>query len=145
MSKFKFKLDPALRWRSALVSREEARLEELRTERQRIEDQKQRLLAERRAAEALLTQERTVSGSTLSGFAAYRLSSQNTGHHLEECASAVSQKIEAQNAALRQARRDFQLLERLRDQQAEVWRLETDRQFETEAGDSFLASWSRRK
>ena len=145
MPKFKFKLDPALRWRSAVITQEESRLEELKREIEAVEARKQQLEEERRAAEALLRQEGAVSGSVLSSFSAYRLSSQNVGNQLDESAHALNQKIEAQSVALRNARRNFQLLERLRDHQAEVWRTETDRQFEGEAGDSFLAGWSRRK
>ena len=145
MPKFTFKLDPALRWRSAIISQEESRLEELKREIEAVEERKRQLAAERHAAEALLREELAVSGHSLSGFAAYRLSSQNAGSQLDESAMVLNQKIEAQSVAVRNARRDFQLLERLRDHQSEVWRVETDRQIEGEAGDSFLVGWSRRK
>lgn len=145
MSKFKFKLAPVVSWKSALLSQEERELEALRQESQVLEEQMQALEAERRATEESLLRQPCTTGSSLSSFARYRLACHAAGVALGARIDELKRRIEAQTARVTSARRERELMERLKDRQSEVWRLDNNRQQDSEAGESFLVNWARER
>jgi flagellar export protein FliJ len=145
MSKFKFKLAPIVNWKSALVSQEERELEALRHESQVLTEQMQALDAERQNTEAALLSQPCTTGSSLSSFAKYRLACHAAGVALGAQIDALKLRIDAQTARVTSIRRDRELIERLKDRQSEVWRLDNDRKLDSEAGESFLVGWARER
>ena len=58
--------------------------------------------------------------------------------------SECDRKIEQQRERLLQARRDFRLLEKLRQVRRAEWEAAVDRDFEALAAESYLARWTVR-
>ena len=99
----------------------------------------------RRHAEQLLLSSGPVEGSDLAALARY----QRHLHDEKEAAVAhrrnCEQRIEQQRTLLLAARREFRLLEKLRQVRRAEWESAVNREFEALAAETYLARWAPRQ
>jgi flagellar biosynthesis chaperone FliJ len=143
MGPFVFSLERVLSWRSSILTREEAKLELLRGELNALERTQLELRRQRLATRDQVHGRESVAGGDLLLLEAYgrRLDRQE----LENAASIARccQAADTQEAVVIEARRRVRLVEKLKQRRREEWRLATDREIETEAGEFAVTQWRR--
>jgi hypothetical protein len=86
-----------------------------------------------------------VTGRDLEALGAFRLQVKAREAELALERAAQVKKLEAQEAAMMEARRRSRLLERLREQRAGEWSAAENRALETVASETYLAQWKGRR
>lgn len=136
MKRFSFSLDRVRAWRQEQVDVEEMRLANLNAALRAVATERERVLAERREAEAGVDR----------GCPAEMIQLANYRRHLtqREQTIAVREKeqrslAEAQRTRLLEARRQYELLHELRQKRFAAWRAAEDKEQEALAAELFLA------
>ena len=139
MKRFDFPLERVRRWRSEQLSLEELKLGQIRAEREK-------LAAERKQIERNLADSQTqvLSGPFLSAFEletldSYRLHVRDRLRALEDRERACDARMNAQRERVLQARRGFELLDRLRGKAYRAWCDASEKEQEQLAAELFLA------
>lgn len=144
MTTFKFRLESVLRWRQSKLEMEQFALSRLATERARWDHVLAELETSRAHADRLVLSSESVHGRDLQAMVRYKemvgKQKQMALNRREEC----DRKMEQQRERLLQARRDFRLLEKLRQARRAEWESAVDREFEALAAESYLARWTVR-
>lgn len=144
MKQFSFPLESVRRWRFRQLETEQGRLEQLFGERDAI-------AARRRALEQELKQESRMldapglKAGELAALDAFRRYVTVESHRLAAEKRACEQRIEIQRKQVLEARRQFELLNRLREKAAHQWRAEHARELENIAADLYLARCARER
>jgi hypothetical protein len=86
-----------------------------------------------------------VTGRDLEALSSFRLQVKARKAEMAIERAAQVKKLEAQEAAMLEARRRSRLLERLRERRAVEWRAGENRALETTASETYLAQWNRRQ
>ncbi len=145
MTAFTFRLEKVLRWRQARMELEQFALSRLAAECARWDAKLAEIENARRQAEQLVLSSGPVEGSDLAALARYqqhlRDEKQASLAHRLNC----EQRMEQQRALLLAARREFRLLEKLRQVRRAEWEAAVNREFETLAAETYLARWSPRQ
>ncbi len=143
MKKFHFSLERVRQWRDKQVALEASRLERLFAEKVSIEDQRRHLEAEALESATAVKTARSITAAELAradDFNRYVISQRPVlAAKLGNCESRIVQ----QQRTVMEARRQFELLEKLKNTQWQKWNTELSREIETQAGEAFLAKWSR--
>jgi len=143
MKRFDFPLERVRRWRFEQLNLEELKLQQLFAERQALERAKVQIRAEiDRIGRDVLSKPSLESGElqTLDSFRGF------VRRKLQELANRQQQseaKIVEQRQAVIEARRQFELLDRLRQTALTEWRSEANKEQETLAAEMFLAKTIR--
>jgi flagellar FliJ protein len=144
MRRFRFRLETVLRWRGVELELEKSRIEKLFAERRGLEMQLLEVEDSLRNAARLL-EARTLGAEDLAAFERYR-------RHLEREAESIAarradcgKRIAAQQQRVVEAERRIRLLERLRERRLAEWTLESNRELEALASETFLSKWVREK
>ena len=144
MTTFKFRLESVLRWRQSKLEMEQFALSRLATERARWDHVLAELETSRAHADRLVLSSESVHGRDLQAMVRYKemvgKQKQMALNRREEC----DRKMEQQRERLLQARREFRLLEKLRQARRAEWESAVDREFEALAAESYLARWTVR-
>lgn len=144
MTTFKFRLESVLRWRQSKLEMEQFALSRLAAERARWDQVLAELETSRAHADRLVLSSESVHGRELQAMVRYKelvgKQKQMALNRRSEC----DRKIEQQRERLLQARRDFRLLEKLRQVRRAEWEAAVDRDFEALAAESYLARWTVR-
>jgi hypothetical protein len=144
MTTFKFRLESVLRWRQSKLEMEQFALSRLATERARWDQVLAELETSRAHADRLVLSSETLHGRDLQAMVRYKelvgKQKQMALNRRDEC----DRKMEQQRERLLQARRDFRLLEKLRQARRAEWESAVDREFEALAAESYLARWTVR-
>jgi flagellar biosynthesis chaperone FliJ len=143
MKRFHFPLERVLRWRAEQADLETMKLERLLAELRSLEGQRAQLLAERSDAERILDTRQPMAGEELSNLDSFRRYVQARCGLLEGLKQQQESKIAKQRAVLMEARRKYELLQRLRKKKALVWRTDNDQEHEALAAEMFLARRKR--
>jgi flagellar biosynthesis chaperone FliJ len=142
MTTFTFRLERVLRWRQAKFEMEQFTLSRLAAERARWDRALAELETSRAHAASLLLSSTSLSGKDLEAMVRYKdlvaKQKQIALNRRAEC----DQKMEQQRARMLQARREFRLLEKLRQVRRAEWEAAVDREFEALAAESYLAQWT---
>src|SRR6266478_5879156 len=145
MTTFQFRLERVLRWRQAKLELEQFALSRIAADCKRWDALLAKLENSRAQAETLLLSPRPVTGNELEALARYK---QHLGKerqvavdHRREC----EQKMDQQRARLLSARREYRLLEKLRQVRRAEWETAVNREFEALAAESYLARWAPRQ
>ncbi len=144
MTTFTFRLEKVLRWRQTQLELEQFALSRLAAECLRWDAALKKLEDERRAAGQAAHSSGPVGGGYLAALAAYQ---KHVQHEKQICAERLREcerKMEQQRARLLKARREFRLLERLRQLRRAEWEIAVDREFEALAAEAYLARWTPR-
>jgi len=143
MKSFRFRLQRVLSWRGTQLSLAEAKMEQLhagvRATDQAIAEFQQGRMAEQAATERNLT----ISGTDVGAMEMSRAWAAREQKRLAARKSELMQSIEVQNSCVAEARRGVKLVERLKVQNFESWKVEADRELEQLAAESAIAQWRR--
>jgi flagellar export protein FliJ len=144
MTTFHFRLERVLRWRQAKLELEQFALSRIAADRTRWDKLLAKLENSRAQAETLLRSSCPVTGNELEALARYK---EHLGRERQvaldrrrEC----ERKMEQQLARLLAARREYRLLEKLRQVRRAEWETAVNREFEALAAESYLARWEPR-
>ncbi|HTA44362.1 MAG TPA: hypothetical protein VK789_18060 [Bryobacteraceae bacterium] len=143
MRPFRFRLEKVLSWREAQLAMEEADLERLRSDLHSIEAAIDALTLRDEAATERMRRMRSASGSEIADIARrhdWVLQEEKT---LRSRVAECGRKIEQRTAAITEARRKVELLERMKDRRKQVWDAESDLELEQLAGESAIGAWRR--
>jgi flagellar export protein FliJ len=144
MTTFSFRLERVLRWREAKLELEQFTLSRLAAECARWDRALAELETSRAHADSLVLSSQTVKGRDLAAMVSYKelvaKQKQVALNRRREC----ERKMEQQRSRLLQARREFRLLEKLRQVRRAEWETAVDREFEALAAESYLARWTSR-
>ena len=133
-----------MRWRKSKLELEQFTLSRLAVERARWDHVLSELETSRAHADRLVLSSESVHGRDLQAMFRYK---ELLGTQKEMALSRRSEcdrRIEHQRERLLQARREFRLLEKLRQARRTEWEAAVDREFEMLAAESYLARWTAR-
>ena len=144
MKIFTFRLESVLRWRRAQLEAEEFALSQLAVERSGWDGVIEKI-------ETALVQSRSgvlssakISGGDLAALSGYLTRMERERQVSFERRRGCDKKIEVQRTRLLAARREFRLLEKLRQLRREEWEAAVNREFEALSAESFLARFPQR-
>jgi hypothetical protein len=144
MKRFHFPLERVRRWRDG-----QARLEELKL--QQLAEQSKGLGNEKRAVESAAAQSQRevleqprIEAIQLQSLDAFRRHTRNKIRDLEIREREAEAAVELQRQRAMQARRDAELLERLKQKALDAWQAASDREQEALAAELYLAKRPRR-
>jgi flagellar export protein FliJ len=144
MKRFKFPLDRVRRWRVEQATLEELKLRQLYGQLAALADEKGQVEKERAASERTVLEQSSVDAGELQALDAYRSHTRSRIGQIEKRRREVTAQAQEQRQRLIEARRQAELLERLKTKMFEKWRTLAGREDETVAGELFLAKWQRR-
>jgi flagellar export protein FliJ len=142
MKKFSFSLETARKWRERQAEIEEVRLQALFAEKRAMEDRAVSLQTELEAEHRRIEDTSFDAGelARLDDFQVWvTREKRRLGTSLSEC----EQRIEARRAALVEARRRFQLVDRLKEKALLEWRKTSEKEQEDLAAELYLARRTR--
>ena len=143
MAQFHFSLERVLRWRSLELASEEAKLELLLREQLRLQTMRANLSAEKSKLDQSLDTLPDLRGADLRAVSAHSASLKRQADNLVKLVAKCDRDLSEQKKSYRAAKQRFRLLEELRARKFEEWRQEQEREQETLATESFLATWNR--
>jgi flagellar biosynthesis chaperone FliJ len=140
---FQFKLERVLEWQAAQLLIEEVELRRLRREVADLASAATALEASRLEAENKLRGETRLNGSDLRALEAYRLRLRKQEESLRARRVEAEKRVSAQMERLLTTQRKHRLLEKLRKRRHDEWLLESNREIERVAAETYLARFSR--
>ena len=143
MKKFRFSLEAALRWRQLKAEQEKAKVEAIAAEIGRIDAAKLALDDEKQQADRSIKQAGSASAGDLHAFDAYVRHAAQRRVMLEGRKVEVRRRLSEQQSFYVDARREAELLEKLKARHRAAWERESDRELETWAGEAYLAKLIR--
>jgi hypothetical protein len=143
VAQFHFSLERVLRWRSLELASEEAKLELLLREQLRLQTMRADLGAEKSNLARSLDTLPDLRGADLRAVSAHSASLKRQADNLVKLVAKCDRDLSEQKKSYRAAKQRFRLLEELRARKFEEWRQEQEREQETLATESFLATWNR--
>ncbi|WP_321470662.1 hypothetical protein [uncultured Paludibaculum sp.] len=144
MKKFSFRLESVLRYRETQTRQREAELQMLLANRVLLVAQLKEVLAQREEAEQTGRTD-GVTGAALQLLRNFMEGSRVREQRVLAQIAAVDKECEAARKRHQKARSDEKLLGTLRSKSMETWRIESLREGELLAGESFLAGLYRRE
>ncbi len=145
MKRFLFPLERVRRWRAGQAALEELKLEQLRGSLEALREAKRNMSRERSESELEVLGQASMEASELESLDAYRLHARNKIREFENQERQAAAQIEEQRQRVIQARRNMELLERLKQKALDAWQAESDREQENFAAELYLARWTRRR
>ncbi len=143
MKKFHFPLEKARSWRRLRLEQEESKLDRLQGELKVLGLRRNRLDQEEERAMRRAAYSQALPPGDLAHLAYLRDYAREERRRLAEAQQRVQTDIERQREAVRKARQEFEMLDRLRDQQHAEWTRAWEREQETQIGEMSIARWSR--
>ncbi|HTS48146.1 MAG TPA: hypothetical protein VMH05_09390 [Bryobacteraceae bacterium] len=145
MKRFHFPLDRVRRWRSEQANLEELKLQQLRAELARLAGAKSEIQAEgARSAREVLAQP-SIDPFELTSLELYRQHLRRRVYELENLERQCNAKVVEQRQRVLEARRQFELLDRLHNKAWKEWLAEGNKEQEQLAGELFLAKSVRER
>ncbi len=143
MKKFRFPLDRLLNYRRSRLSEQQAALDRLLAGKTALEARRAALEREERLVMDALRRMPVLGAENLLAADGFRrFAALESARLLEEIRQFAS-RIEAQRAAVVEARREVEVLERLREKRLNAWRQEVDRETEQQIAELVIARWRR--
>jgi hypothetical protein len=144
MKRFQFPLERVRRWRAEQASLEELKLEQLRAESARLATAKRELETESsRSANQVLSQQ-SIDPIELTSLESYRFYLRRRISELSSLEKQAETKVVEQREIVIQARRQFELLDRLHGQAWREWVAASNKEQEELASEMFLAQAARK-
>jgi hypothetical protein len=145
MKRFDFPLERVRRWRREQASLEELKLQQLRAEMAGLQAAQRQIETDRAQSEQQVLTQAYVDPLLLVSLDSYRQHTAGQVRQLESRGQQCEAKIQEQLNRVIEARRKFELLERLRQAALDEWQAAVDKEQEDLAAELFLAKSSRRK
>lgn len=143
MTKFRFRLAAVLRLREIELRVEREKLDQLLAERAKLERSLASVAEERIEAHAFVRSRPDAGSTELRALSAFLLGSNARAAALRGSIERLEQTIAGQRARVLLADRNERLLLKLREKRLAEWRAEHDRELETLAQESWLATHRR--
>lgn len=145
MKAFTFPLEKVMAFRKRQWEAEAALLESLLANRHHLEAQRQHLIDALGRAREALAAGATLASERLAEFCLGQAGSREAILQLEKSLARLLAKIEGQQRAVLSARRNFELVAKLREKRYAEWQREADREQEATATESHLARLTQRR
>lgn len=139
MKRFQFPLERVRRWRAEQAAVEELKLEQLAAALTKIREEKRNIENQRRSTERELLGQPAIEAIQLQSLDAYRLYTRNQIRDTEIRERQAETLVGQQRQRVIEARRQAELLERLKRKALDEWQTASDREQETLAGELYLA------
>ena len=143
MKRFQFSLQRVLEWRSLQMRAAEEKLTRLQEEQSALVHRETALRAAEIKAEMGLLKLPVMDGADLQSLAAFQLKMRSERAELQALEVKNQAEIVAQRNRVLIARRDFRVVEKLRERRLQAWTYLTDREIEATAAENYLARWAR--
>src|SRR5580698_2991004 len=140
MKRFQFPLERVRRWRAG-----QAALEQLREQQARLEEEKRSIQRERANSERDVLGRPVMEATELQNLDAFRVHARDKIREFENRERQAAAQIEQQGQRVMEARRNAELLERLKQGAGAAWQRASDREQESLATELYLAQWTRRR
>ncbi len=145
MKRFQFPLDRVRRWRSEQASLEELKLQQLRAESARLTSARIEVEAEgARSARQVLSQP-SIDALQLTSLESYALHLRRRVYQLANLERQAEAKVGEQRQRVMEARRQFELLNRLQQKAWQEWLAASNKEQEDLASELFLAKSVRQR
>ncbi|HLM99450.1 MAG TPA: hypothetical protein VK335_09230 [Bryobacteraceae bacterium] len=141
MTAFSFRLERVLEWRQAQLELAQAALSRVAGECARWDATLAKLANARAQAEALVQSSGPVNGADLGALARYQAHVEQQRKVALDRRRECGIKMDQQRARVLEARRDYRLLDKLRQVRRAEWESAVDREFEALATETYLAQW----
>jgi flagellar export protein FliJ len=145
MKRFNFPLERVRRWRAEQANVEELKLGRLRSELGQIESLRGAIQDEVKLAESRVLSQPSIDAKELTSLGSYRLHLGQKIRGIENRVREYQAKIIEQRERLIEARRQAELLERLREKALGQWRAAANKEQEDLASELFLAKQTRNR
>ena len=145
MKRFQFPLERVRRWRAGQAALEELKLEQLREQQARLEEEKRSIQRERAHSERDVLGRQVMEATELQNLDAFRVHARDKIREFENRERQAAAQIEQQVERVMEARRNAELLERLKQEAGAAWQRANDREQESLATELYLAQWTRRR
>ncbi len=145
MRSFRFSLEKVLAWRRTQLALQEADLELLRANLFGILASIAELDRRREAASEQMRSMRTACGADLAEIPRFRVWAEREEKLLRSRIEECEGQIQKRSAAIAEARRQVELVERMKGRRLETWNAEFNLELDQLAGESALNLWRREK
>jgi len=142
MTAFQFRLERVLHWRAIELAAEEAKLKRMMEEEARLAAALAEIRKTISEIPTRLSELQALSGSDFNRTAGYAIRLSNECTRLQDRRRAQQRMIAEQMEVHRKAKQRHRLLEELRSRRHNEWKMETLRQLDEIAHESYLARWS---
>jgi len=143
MKAFRFPLDRVLGWRHLQMREEEEKLAALQHRLDLLNQRMNTLTAAKRNSELALLKLPSVQGCELQALTAFQARTKKLWAALDLEQSQCEKGIAAQRLRLLKARKDFRVLEKLKDTRKRAWTYLRDREVESTAADAHMSKLVR--
>jgi flagellar export protein FliJ len=140
---FQFPLQRVLDWRALQMRTEEEKLAALQQTLAALVHRENTLIAEQLKSEMGILGQPAIEGSELQALAAFQSRFQSERRSLRVDRTKCETEIAAQRKRLLKARKDFRVLEKLKEKRWRTWTYFSDREVEHTAAESYIAKWVR--
>ena len=140
MTKFKFRLESALRLRRLRVEAEKVKLQELIAQRDRLERSRVALLAQRADASTFVQDAPGTGWGDLRTLSSFTIGLEVHAKTILDAVTRAQSQLDLQKNRLRQAEQDELCLSKLRDRRYAEWNLQFEREIETTAQELWLCA-----
>lgn len=141
MKKFRFPLERLRAWRRVQLDAEQSRMRALLDEEQRVASRREALGLEMERARSGFAGGAAIPAFELAALNQFSIHVESETQKLKNLQRQVRQAIEQQRETLLAARRESEVLERLRRRRYEEWRAESDREEENLVAELVVARW----
>jgi hypothetical protein len=145
MKRFNFPLDRIRRWRLEQLSVEELKLQQVRAEQQALADAKREVRDEFFKSEHEVLAQPSLPGLELENLDSFRLHVRDRVRGFENRERQVEAKVVEQRGRVIEARRQFELLDGLRQKALAKWKVAADKEQETLAAEIYLSRSTRNR
>lgn len=143
MKNFDFPLDKVRQYREKQAQIEESRLERLYAGRRSVELRREALNRSRIETEKSVLSAQSVPAADLAALDRWRRFTEQQNVVIAQQLAQCDAEIAVQRGRVMEARRKFQLLDKLKERRRAAWQAECDRELEQQASESYLAQWSK--
>ena len=143
MKRFHFQLERVRRWRLEQLSLEELKLQQVRAERQRWPTPNSKFATSCLHPGGNILALHLLCGQDLENLDSYGIHVHGRSGILRIVSSSGMRKLSEQRGRVLEARRQFELLDGLREKALVKWRAEGEKEQETLAGELFLSRSTR--
>jgi flagellar export protein FliJ len=143
MARFQFSLEKVLRWRSAELTAEEAKLKALVQQQLHMQTLLADVSAERSKLISSLGTMPDLRGDDLRTLTACGLRLRRNAENLAQQLLRCGRELAKQRKKYSEAKRRVRLLEELKNRRLQEWKYEEAALLEELASESFLANWNR--
>jgi len=142
VKRFEFPLERVRQWRDEQASIEESKLEQLFTALRAVDARRSSLDREQAVNQQAVLTASSVPAVELAALDKFLEHGKRQRQILAGQRAECERLLEAQRQRVMEARRNFQLLDKLKQRRRTAWQADFDRELEAQAAESYLARWT---